>query len=107
MSSELPNRNGQAMPAGAESIVCPSCERQVPGGSLYCPYCCGDDGRSGAVARGAFIGGIFGLLAGGLATALWSGVVGQVQTTWGPVLAITLGGGAAGMLIGAVVNRQR
>ncbi len=107
MSAELPGRNAQTLPASAENIVCPSCERELPGNALYCPYCCGDDGRSGALARGAFIGGIFGLLAGGLATALWSSIVGQTQATWGPVLAITLGGGGAGMLIGAMLNRKR
>ncbi|HPP47137.1 MAG TPA: hypothetical protein PLF25_06500 [Accumulibacter sp.] len=107
MSAELPGRNDQTPPANVESIACPSCERKLPGSVLYCPYCCGDDGRSGALARGAFIGGIFGLLAGGLATVLWSNIVGQTQATWGPVLAITLGGGGAGMLIGVIVNRKR
>ncbi|WP_300453355.1 hypothetical protein [Accumulibacter sp.] len=91
----------------AETIICPSCERQVAAGSLYCPYCCGEDGRRGATKRGAFVGGVFGLLAGGLLTALWSSVVGPEKATWGVVFAITIGGGVFGMVVGAISNRWR
>lgn len=100
------NRPANSPADGSTPIVCPSCEREVPGTALYCPYCCGDDGRSGAMTRGAFIGGIFGLLAGGLAAAFWSSLVGPEQATWWPVLAIALGGGGGGMIIGALSNRR-
>lgn len=89
-----------------EVMVCPSCEQEVPKGSLYCPYCCGADGRRGATKRGAFVGGVFGLLAGGLLTAVWSSVVGPEEATWGPVLSITLAATAAGMVVGAIGNRK-
>ena len=91
---------------GAEMMVCPSCEQEVPKGSLYCPVCCGEDGRRGAVKRGAFVGGVFGLLAGGLLTAVWSSAVGPEQATWGPVLSITLAAALAGMVVGAISNRK-
>jgi len=107
----IPAREAAHIPQPAastvETIICPSCEQSVPGDALYCPYCCGDDGRLGAAKRGAFIGGIFGLLGGGLTTALWSSFVGPEQATWGPVLTITLGGGGGGMLLGALINRKK
>jgi hypothetical protein len=77
-------------------IFCRSCEQLVPGGSLYCPHCCGEDGRRGAFRRGAFIGGVFGLLAGGLSAAVWSSIVGPEQATGELVLAITLACAAMG-----------
>ncbi|HMX22536.1 MAG: hypothetical protein RKO68_05010 [Candidatus Accumulibacter sp.] len=58
------------------------------------------------MTRGAFIGGIFGLLAGGLVAAGWSNLVGPEQATWGPVLAITFGVGGTGAILGALSNRQ-
>ena len=89
-----------------EMIICPSCEQAVPAGSLYCPYCCGEDGRRGASKRGAFIGGVFGLLAGGLLSAVWSSAVGPEQATWSPVLAITLAGGGIGIVVGVIRSRK-
>ena len=91
---------------GAAMMVCPSCEQEVPKGSLYCPFCCGEDGRRGAAKRGAFVGGVFGLLAGGLLTAVWSSAVGPEQASWGPVLSITLAAALAGMVVGAISNRK-
>jgi len=93
-------------PPSPAMIVCPSCGRAVPIASSYCPYCCGEDGRRGAARRGAFLGGVFGLLAGGLATAVWSSIIGPEQAPWGPVVTITLVGGMAGIVIGAWVNRE-
>ena len=66
----------------------------------------GEDGRRGAAKRGAFVGGVFGLLAGGLLTAVWSSAVGPEQASWGPVLSITLAATLAGMVVGAISNRK-
>ncbi|SBT06279.1 conserved hypothetical protein [Candidatus Accumulibacter aalborgensis] len=93
--------------ADPETIVCPSCEQAVPRSALYCPYCCGEDGRRGATKRGFFIGGVFGLLAGGLFSAVWSSLVGPEQATGQLVLAITLACGAAGAIGGAILSRRR
>jgi hypothetical protein len=91
---------------GPEMIICRSCEQSVPSGSLYCPYCCGADGRRGATKRGAFVGGVFGLLAGGLASAAWSSVVGAEHAGWGVVGSITLGGVTIGIVLGAILNHR-
>ncbi len=91
---------------GEERIPCPSCERLVPAGSSYCPYCCGEDGRRGAIKRGVFIGGVFGLLAGGLAAAVWSSIVGPEKATGEWVLAITLACAAISSMLGAIHNRK-
>lgn len=91
---------------GSEMIFCRSCEQLVPAGSLYCPHCCGKDGRRGALRRGAFIGGVFGLLAGGLAAAVWFTIVGPEQATGEPVVTITLACAAIGVVLGAIHNRK-
>lgn len=88
-------------------IVCPSCEQLVPQGSSYCPHCCGEDGRRGAIGRGAMFGWLFGFLVGGLASAAWSSVVGTEQTTWTPVLTMTFGCALAGVVIGILLNWRR
>ncbi len=92
-----------AMPA---TIVCPSCEREVPGDAAHCPYCCGDDGRRGATKRGAFVGGVFGLLAGGLLAALWSSIVGPEQASGEVVVAMTLACATSGAVLGAMSSRK-
>lgn len=99
--AEQPTREG-----ASEMIFCRSCEQLVPAGSLYCPHCCGVDGRRGAIKRGAFIGGVFGLLAGGLAAAVWSTIVGPEQATGELVVAITLACAAIGVVFGAIYNRK-
>ncbi len=91
---------------GAAMILCRSCERLVPAGSLYCPHCCGEDGRRGAIKRGAFIGGVFGLLVGGLAAAVWSSVVGAEYASGEPVVAINLACASIGIVLGALHNRK-
>ncbi|EXI73941.1 MAG TPA: zinc ribbon domain-containing protein [Candidatus Accumulibacter phosphatis] len=88
-------------------IVCPSCSQLVPAGAPYCPYCCGEDGRRGAMMRGAMLGWLFGFLTGGLASAAWSSYVGPEQTAWTPVLMTTFGCAAAGVIIGMIVNWRR
>jgi len=97
-------------PAGEPApamIACPSCSQPVPVGSPYCPYCCGEDGRRGALMRGAMLGWLFGFLTGGLASAAWSSYVGPEQTTWTPVLMTTFGCAAAGVVIGMIANWRR
>ena len=91
---------------GAAMILCRSCEQLLPAGSPYCPHCCGEDGRRGAIKRGAFIGGVFGLLAGGLAAAVWSSIVGPEQATGELVLAITLACAAICSVLGAIHHRK-
>ncbi|MCM8596621.1 hypothetical protein [Accumulibacter sp.] len=91
---------------GPRAIVCPACERLLPAGSTYCPSCCGEDGRRGALLRGAMFGWIAGFLFGGLASAAWSSYVGPEQTAWAPVLTTTLGCAVFGVLIGMIVNRK-
>ncbi len=88
------------------TIVCPSCEREVPGDAAHCPYCCGDDGRRGAIKRGAFVGAVFGLLTGGLLAALWSSIVGPEQANGEVVVAMTLACATCGALLGAMRNRK-
>ncbi|MCP5249690.1 MAG: hypothetical protein H6942_14335 [Candidatus Accumulibacter sp.] len=88
------------------TIVCGSCARELPGDSPYCPYCCGEDGRRGASGRGAFLGGLFGVLAGGLITAVWSSAVGPEQTAWRSVLAIIGGCVTVGVIVGVIRSRK-
>lgn len=88
------------------TIVCPSCEREVPGDASHCPYCCGDDGRRGAIKRGAFVGAVFGLLTGGLLAALWSSIVGPERASGEVVIAMTLALAMSGALLGAMHNRK-
>lgn len=90
----------------ATTITCESCEREVPNGSIYCPYCCGEDGREGAIKRGGFVGGIFGLMAGGIVAAIWSSIVGPERGTWGMVLGITMGSVVTGVLLGMIRQRK-
>ncbi|MEF8698190.1 MAG: hypothetical protein V5B33_02505 [Candidatus Accumulibacter sp. UW20] len=101
---KVPGQTNEAVPG---MKVCPGCERLLAVESLYCPDCCGEDGRRGATARGAMFGWLFGFLAGGLASAAWSSFVGPEQVGWAPVLTVTLGAGAVGMIVGMIVNRKR
>jgi len=86
-------------------VVCPGCEREVPHGATYCPYCCGKDGRGGALRRGGFIGGIGGLMLGGVLAAIWSSVVGPERATWGLTFGIVVASVVAGMLWGMLRRR--
>ncbi len=94
--------NGDAV---LEAVVCPACEQPVARGAAHCPHCHGDDGRRGAAKRGAFIGGVIGLLGGGLAVAVWSPIVGPQQATWGPVLSIMAAAAVIGIIVGALRSR--
>lgn len=90
----------------AETITCHSCEREVPNGSIYCPHCCGEDGREGAIKRGGFVGGMLGLMAGGILAAVWSSIVGPERGTWGMVFGITMGSVVTGVLLGMIRQRK-
>jgi hypothetical protein len=89
------------------ALVCPGCEREVPTGASYCPYCCGDDGRDGAQRRGAFIGGLCGLMAGGVFAALWSTIVGADRATWSATLGVVFACTAVGALCGILRQRRQ
>jgi hypothetical protein len=104
---KVSNVSAQSNEAASGMMVCPGCEQLLAVESLYCPHCCGEDGRRGATARGAMFGWLFGFLAGGLASAAWSSFVGPEQAGWMPVLSATLGGGVVGMIVGMIVNRKR
>lgn len=90
-----------------KALVCPGCAREVPHGSLYCPYCCGEDGREGALRRGGFIGGIFGLMAGGLAASVWFAIIGPERADWNVTLAMVFGGVITGLVLGMIHQRKR
>lgn len=92
--------------AAAKSIVCESCERAVPADSAHCPYCCGDDGRLGALKRGAFTGGILGLMAGGVGAAVLLSIIGPEYNTWSVVSGIMLGFVVIGAVLGIRAGRN-
>lgn len=93
-------------PRASAMIVCRSCERRMPADLSFCPHCCGDDGRRGACLRGAFVGGVFGMLGGGLASAVWSSMTGLETTAWMPVLLVVLAVTVVGMAAGAIAGRK-
>jgi hypothetical protein len=86
-------------------VSCPGCGRDVPNGSIYCPHCCGDQGRTAAIIRGAVIGGVLGLLAGGLIAGLWSVVLGPERATWGRAFGVVVACATTGLMWGMI--RQR
>ncbi len=98
--------NSAVKAADVQTVICDGCEREVPNGSIYCPHCCGEDGRLGAVKRGGFIGGVMGMMAGGLIAAFWFSIVGPERGTWGMVLGITLGCATTGLILGMVRQRK-
>lgn len=96
---------GQGNP-DAKTIVCESCEREVPADSLHCPHCCGEDGQLGALRRGAFTGGILGLMAGGVSAAVLLSIFGPEYNTWSMVSGIVLGFVIAGAVLGMISHRK-
>lgn len=91
----------------AQLVVCPACERELPKGSLHCPYCCGDDGHQGALMRGAYIGAIVGLMVGGVAAAVWSTLVGPERATWGLTLGMVVACVTTGSIWGILHQRRQ
>jgi hypothetical protein len=73
-----------------KTITCENCEREVPAGSLHCPYCCGEDGQRGELKRGAYTGGILGMIVGAVSTAMFLSLFGPEYNTWPVVSGIIL-----------------
>lgn len=87
--------------------ICSACERELPPQSDFCPYCYGEDGRRGAYLRGAFIGGVFGLIAGGLAASLWSAIIGPENLTWSMTFGAVFAGATFGVICGMFSQRRK
>ena len=64
-------------------VVCPGCGRDVPNGSIYCPYCCSESGRQSALLRAALKGALFGAFVGCLLAVAWTLAIGLDRATWG------------------------
>ena len=90
-----------------QHVVCPSCERELPKGSLHCPYCCGDDGDQGALMRGAYIGAIVGLMVGGIVAAVYSSLVGTDNATWGFSMGVVVACVTTGLIWGVLHQRGK
>jgi hypothetical protein len=101
-----PQQDGVHKALDASTRMCENCERAVPADSLHCPHCCGDDGQLGAVKRGAFTGGILGLMAGGVGTAILLAIIGPEYNTWGIVSGIMLGFVVVGAVMGIMSHRK-
>lgn len=95
-----------ALKAAVKTITCESCEREVPADSRHCPYCCGEDGQLGALKRGAYTGGILGMMAGGVSAAMFLSVFGPEYNTWGMVSGIILGFALVGAALGINSSRK-
>ena len=87
-------------------VVCPRCGRDVPNGSIYCPYCCGESGRQAALLRAALKGALLGLLAGCLLAGVWTAVIGLDRATWGRALAVVLAGLTTGLILAMARHRR-
>lgn len=94
--------SGQAL----RFVVCPGCGRDVPNGSIYCPYCCGESGRQSALLRAALKGALLGLLAGCLLAGAWTLVIGFDRATWGRALAVVLAGLTTGLVLAMARHRR-
>ncbi|MDA0190381.1 MAG: hypothetical protein OSW77_08655 [Proteobacteria bacterium] len=102
-SPTSPSASPDAPPA---TVTCDNCGGAVPNGAIYCPHCCGADGRDGAVLRGAFVGAVIGTMAGGLLAALWYSLVGPERGSWGMVLGVTVGCATTGLMLGMIRQRK-
>jgi len=91
----------------AQVVLCPACERELPKGSLHCPYCCGDDGDQGSLMRGAYIGAIVGLMVGGIVAAVYSALVGPVHATWGLSMGVVVACVTIGLIWGVLHQRGK
>lgn len=88
-------------------VICPGCKAAIPNGSIYCPNCCGEAGRSSALARGAIWGGLAGLLVGVLVALAWSSYLGPERATWGRAFAVLVASATTGLMWGMVRRRRR
>ncbi len=93
-------------PLDAPTRICQNCDRTVPADSLHCPHCCGDDGQRGEAKRGAFTGGILGLITGAMGTAVLLAIIGPEYNTWGMVSGIVLGFVIVGAVMGVMNSRN-
>ena len=87
-------------------VVCPGCGRDVPNGSIYCPYCCGESGRQSALLRAALKGAVLGALAGCLLAGAWTLAIGLDRATWGRALAVVLAGLTTGLILAMARHRR-
>lgn len=99
-------KDSSCQPAADVALVCQNCEAEVPAGAAHCPRCCGVDGQLGESKRRAVIGGLVGFMAGGVAAAVYSSIVGPESGNWSVVGGIALAGIVFGVLLG-VFNRPR
>lgn len=88
-------------------VKCARCGREVANGTVYCPHCCGAQGRQAALTRGALRGGLLGLLVGVLIAACWSAVLGPDRATWGRALAVVVTCFATGLMWGMIRQDRR
>ncbi len=95
------------MPVEQESaLICQSCERPVSADAAHCPHCCGHDGQLGEGKRRAVIGSIVGLMAGGIAAAVYSSFAGPERTSAEVVFGIALGAALTGLVLG-ILNKPK
>lgn len=96
------------MDDGAPPVVaCLGCRREVPNGSIYCPYCCGEGGRQSAIMRGALIGGLFGLLVGAAISVGWTAAIGLDRATWGRAFGVVVTCVTTGLMWGMLRQRGK
>ena len=87
-------------------VVCPGCGRDVPNGSIYCPYCCGESGRRAALMRAAFKGALFGAFVGCLVAVAWTLAIGLDRATWGRAFAVVVAVLTTGLILAMVRHRR-
>jgi hypothetical protein len=88
-------------------VKCARCGQEVANGTVYCPHCCGAQGRQAAIIRGAFRGALFGLLVGAVIAGCWSVFLGADRASWGRALAVVVTCLATGMMWGMIRQGHR
>jgi len=89
------------------TVTCSGCGREVPNGVIYCPHCCGADGRQAAIVRGALLGAAFGALVGCLLAGLWYLLLGFERATWGRSFGVLVACATTGALWGMLRRGRR
>ena len=87
-------------------VVCPGCGRDVPNGSIYCPYCCSESGRQSALLRAALKGALFGAFVGCLLAVAWTLAIGLDRATWGRAFAVVVAVLTTGLILAMVRHRR-